>query len=527
MKAPSFIKRFSASVLCLSLLCSFTSIYAIEGQFEISLTVGGDLIAPSVPTGLSASAVSGSQINLSWTASTDNVSVLAYRIYRDSLFVATSSVTTYSDIGLNPNTLYSYTVSAVDTSYNESAQSLPASATTFPLSSPPSSGGGSTLPVIFNLQVTPTTSGAIVYWETSQPTQTLFSWGKTNDYELGNSAGLLFSTTHSINLSGLNSATLYQFQITATNAYGISSTASGLSFTTLWLATGKENVRNFVAQARDSHIDLSWQNPTDPSFSEVRVVRREGYFPTDSADGEVVYEGGAEFFRDEDVERGIRYYYAIFAKYSDGEMSSGSLASARIVVPGEVVEPFDPFDSLPKAKGVHPIIQNLSLIDFDFIQRGQVLSFFGNETVAINGDQRLTVSLDYEKVPEILKTILITLSHPDNPEQIFSFLLRVNEEKTAYSATIAPLGKSGLYGVEIAIVDYQNRGLKKIVGNLLATAEIGFGQSDSFFPGAVILLKKNWINLLILLLIAYCIYRVLKKRKEKLMDKRPVVKKFS
>jgi len=37
---------------------------------------------PSTPTGLLASAVSSSQINLSWTASTDNVGVTGYRVYR-------------------------------------------------------------------------------------------------------------------------------------------------------------------------------------------------------------------------------------------------------------------------------------------------------------------------------------------------------------------------------------------------------------------------------------------------------------
>ena len=41
-----------------------------------------DTAAPSIPTGLTATAISSSQINLSWTASTDNVAVTGYQVFR-------------------------------------------------------------------------------------------------------------------------------------------------------------------------------------------------------------------------------------------------------------------------------------------------------------------------------------------------------------------------------------------------------------------------------------------------------------
>ena len=52
----------------------------------------GDITTPTVPTGLTATAVSSSQINLSWTASTDNVGVAGYKIYRGGGYL--KSVTT-------------------------------------------------------------------------------------------------------------------------------------------------------------------------------------------------------------------------------------------------------------------------------------------------------------------------------------------------------------------------------------------------------------------------------------------------
>src|SRR6266853_2273684 len=89
-----------------------------------------DTTPPSVPTGLTASAVSSSQINLSWAASSDNVGVSGYRVFRDGTQIATTSATSFPNTGLSPSTTYSYTVAAFDAAGNLSAQSSPASATT-------------------------------------------------------------------------------------------------------------------------------------------------------------------------------------------------------------------------------------------------------------------------------------------------------------------------------------------------------------------------------------------------------------
>jgi hypothetical protein len=103
-----------------------------------------DTAAPSTPAGLSASAVSSSQINLSWSASTDNVGVTGYRVFRDGTLLATlGAVTAYQNTGLTPSTSYSYTVQAIDAAGNASAQSDSASATTqaAPDITDPSDGG--------------------------------------------------------------------------------------------------------------------------------------------------------------------------------------------------------------------------------------------------------------------------------------------------------------------------------------------------------------------------------------------------
>jgi fibronectin type 3 domain-containing protein len=92
---------------------------------------------PTTPTNLTATAVSPSQINLTWTASTDPLGVTGYNVQRcqgagctNFAQVGTSTTTSYSDTGLMANTSYSYQVQAVDSVGNLSGFSNTATATT-------------------------------------------------------------------------------------------------------------------------------------------------------------------------------------------------------------------------------------------------------------------------------------------------------------------------------------------------------------------------------------------------------------
>ena len=89
-----------------------------------------DTAAPSVPAGLAAVAVSSTQVNLSWTVSTDNVGVTGYKIFRGGVQIGASVSNSFQNSGLAPATAYSYTVAANDAAGNVSGQSAAATATT-------------------------------------------------------------------------------------------------------------------------------------------------------------------------------------------------------------------------------------------------------------------------------------------------------------------------------------------------------------------------------------------------------------
>ena len=85
-----------------------------------------DTTPPSAPGTLSASAVSASEIDLSWAAASDNVGVTGYQVFRcqgsgctNFAQVGTASGTTFNDTGLAAVTSYSYQVRAVDAAGNQ------------------------------------------------------------------------------------------------------------------------------------------------------------------------------------------------------------------------------------------------------------------------------------------------------------------------------------------------------------------------------------------------------------------------
>ena len=104
--------------------------------------LGSDMQSPTAPAALGASAASGSQIELNWSESTDNVGVVGYRLERcqgagcsNFAQIAALTSTSYMDGSLVAGVLYRYRVRAVDAIPNFSAYSSIVSATTL-------SGGG-------------------------------------------------------------------------------------------------------------------------------------------------------------------------------------------------------------------------------------------------------------------------------------------------------------------------------------------------------------------------------------------------
>lgn len=91
----------------------------------IVTTPQADTSAPSAPTSLRTTSINATSVGLAWGPSTDNVAVAGYRVYRldrnKRILLATISSNVYIASGLAKNKSYTFLVTAVDNSGNESS----------------------------------------------------------------------------------------------------------------------------------------------------------------------------------------------------------------------------------------------------------------------------------------------------------------------------------------------------------------------------------------------------------------------
>jgi parallel beta-helix repeat protein len=223
-----------------------------------------DLHAPEPPAGLSATPASTSQIYLSWTPSTDYVTVSGYYIYRGGAKIALSAVPVYYDTNLNADTKYSYTVTAYDASGNESFESKGVYAVT-------GSSDDTTAPS------RPTELTASRPTELTAPDvspQIELSWTASTDdtavtgyYIYRDGVKIAYTINPSYSDTDLTSDTEYSYTVTAFDASGNESPNSDeASFKTDFLddTTAPSVPAGFTATVvSTTHIYLSWTASTD------------------------------------------------------------------------------------------------------------------------------------------------------------------------------------------------------------------------------------------------------------------------
>ncbi len=144
--------------------------YGEVEDYTVNITgTTADTQAPSAPTNLSASNISQTTIDLSWTAATDNVGVTGYDVYQDGSLLGSVTGTTAQVTNLTANTTYSFYVKAKDAAGNISTASNTVNVTTLPEST-----GGSCTTTINSFPYYEGFENTIGAWE--QSTADDFDW---------------------------------------------------------------------------------------------------------------------------------------------------------------------------------------------------------------------------------------------------------------------------------------------------------------------------------------------------------------
>jgi phosphatidylinositol-3-phosphatase len=173
----------------------------------------GDTVKPTAPASVTATATSQTEIDLAWTAATDNVGVTGYTVQRGGQTIATTAGTTFSDTGLTAGTAYSYSVVAMDAAGN---------------AGPPGTAAASTPPVLgapTNLHASSVSATEVDLSWTAATGATSYAIQRDGLGAGTTSATQFADTTVSANTS-------YTYVVVATDAFGGSSPSAAFAVDT-------------------------------------------------------------------------------------------------------------------------------------------------------------------------------------------------------------------------------------------------------------------------------------------------------
>lgn len=289
-----------------------------SGDWVLHVTTMADFESPSVPMNVTAMAQSETSIQINWTASTDNIGVTGYRIYRNGTEVGTSVSTSYSDTGLQPRVTYSYTVAAYDAAGNLSAQSSPPAAATTPDNTVPS--------IPTNVQATAQSETSVqVTWTASTDNVGVTGYKiYRNGSEVGTSPSNSFTDTE------LQAATTYSYRVAAYDAVGNNSAQS----TPPAVVTTQDN----TAPSVPTNVQATSLAPTSVSVTWTASTDNVG------VTGYKVYRNGAlagspagTAFTDVGLDPNTSYSYKVAARDAAGNESAQSAAAVVTTPEGHTI----------------------------------------------------------------------------------------------------------------------------------------------------------------------------------------------
>jgi PQQ-dependent dehydrogenase (s-GDH family) len=214
-----------------------------------------DTEPPTAPANLNASAITQSSLTLTWTASSDNVGVIGYDVYQNSVKINTSPVTTttFNVSGLTALTSYTYFVQSRDAAGNVSAPGTNINITT-PDTQAPSAPAGLT-----SSNVTP--SSVTLSWTASTDNVAVTGY---DVYQNGVKINPLPVALTTYNVTGLITATAYSFYVRALDGAGnTSGNSNTINITTIdnILPSAPSNLT--AANVNASSLTLNWTAATD------------------------------------------------------------------------------------------------------------------------------------------------------------------------------------------------------------------------------------------------------------------------
>lgn len=192
-----------------------------------------------------------------------------------------------------------------------------------------------TAPVISSIAITNITqSSATVTWNTNENATSILDYGTTTDYG-SNKLSATLVTSHSFDLSSLQSGVTYHVRVKSQDASSNIASSTDVTFATL-ANLPPTNVSGLIITPGDHSLSLVWTNPSDEDFVGVRVLRCLSQYPSGPTDGSctvVLDNSTAQSLDQTNLTNNTYYYFGVFSKDSALQFASGALISDKPSAP--------------------------------------------------------------------------------------------------------------------------------------------------------------------------------------------------
>ncbi|AZQ63731.1 T9SS type A sorting domain-containing protein [Flammeovirga pectinis] len=261
--------------------------FSLPASIPVTEDSQADFEAPTTPADLTSVDTQGTNVALSWTASTDNIGVIGYNIFQDGIKIQEVQSTSYKVAGLTPSTSYSFEVQAYDLTGNVSEKSTPLVLTT----NSKDEIIGDRPNIVSELSASQITANSFtVSWKPSNSLNGINAYyvflkvtGAEGDYKM---VAELNGETFSFNLTDLEVGTSYDVIVRAEDGEGFLSEESSV-FTQITLDTPLSVVTN-------STVKLIQSVYPNPSVNDINIeFSTEVTYQVYDLTGYTVIEGSA------------------------------------------------------------------------------------------------------------------------------------------------------------------------------------------------------------------------------------------
>lgn len=269
--------RISMQYNAIPVSCGSFNYGEVEDYTVIISNSTVDTTAPSAPSSLTSSNLTESTVDLNWSASTDNIGVIAYEVRRGTTVLTTTANTSIQITGLVIGTSYSFNIRAVDAAGNISSASNSISVTPTDQTAPSVPAGLSVTSITQNT--------ATISWSASSDNIGVTSYDLYIDGSLLNNV-----TGNTASLTGLSAGTSYSVAVRAKDAAGNnSSISSAVNFTTE--ATSTPGCVNAISLPYNEGYETGlggWSQGTGDDFD---WTRRSGSTPSSNTGPSAASQG--------------------------------------------------------------------------------------------------------------------------------------------------------------------------------------------------------------------------------------------